>query len=479
MPNPIVRKRWRARRNIPRKTFVDRRQELAQLNDAWASGHSELYIVYGKRRVGKTELLKHFAAAGPRIYFLADRRPDRQQLLDLAQRVGAAMGDRFVGQKGFSDWLEPFRYLEEKTEDRWLLIMDEFPYLVENNPTLPSLLQKAWDEHLKGTRAFVVLCGSSIGMMESLLASRSPIHGRRTGSFEVKPFTFQQLKELLPRKSFEERMEYYSLLGGMPGYIAQFDLEANVEENLKRNFLKPDCFLYREVEFLVREELREPRYYLAILQAVALGKHKFGEIANATGLGQNILSKYLQILERLHLIVKDYPVTEPRPLKSKTGLYFIKDNFVRSWFELLLPYRSELELGNYSSSLKRWKEGRLLSAGYEQVSRELAREYWIGKGISVNRLGKWWAKDAELDIVGYSEESGEIIFGEAKWSNKKVGINIYQHLKNTAGQVQWGKPDRSEHFCLFSRSGFTPEMIALARQEKVTLFHGDRVVSGK
>ncbi|MBP1779256.1 MAG: hypothetical protein H6Q86_5267 [candidate division NC10 bacterium] len=460
--------------------FVNRTAELARLEAQWRARDAQLLIVYGKRRVGKTALLKEFLQGKPGVYILADRRPEREQLREVAARLGAHFNDAFIGRKGFDTWLEAFEYVAMRfrtraaqTRERLLLILDEYPYLVENNPATSSLFQKGWDETLQRLPLTVVLCGSSMTMMESeTLAHRAPLYGRRTGDLLVRPLDFAGVRQFLPkRRPFAQAVEVYAVLGGMPGYLRQFDFDRALLDNIREQILTPGAFLFREVDFLLKEELREPRNYLAILRAISQGRRKFGEVANDTGLTKNVLHKYLHVLEDLQLIERDVPITEKTPQKSRRSLYGLQDPFVTFWFACGYPYVSDLELGETRAALRRVREllPHFLGRAYERIVRETLRR---GEGLPfpLHRVGHWWDDQAEIDVVGINDETNAILFGEVKWSDRPIGTDIYRHLVAKARRVVWGKTDRREAFALFSRSGFTPEMRRVARQDGVLLF---------
>lgn len=467
--------------------FVNRTAELAWLEARWRARDAQLLVVYGKRRVGKTALLKEFLQGKAGVYFLADRRPEREQLREFAVRLGAHFQDPLIGRKGFDTWLEAFEFLAAhlqpagtKAAERRLLVLDEYPYLVENNPATSSLFQKGWDETLQRLPLTLALCGSSMAMIESeTLAHRAPLYGRRTGDLLVRPLDFAGVRQFLPkRRAFAHAVETYAVLGGMPGYLRQFDFDRDLLDNIRTQILTPGAFLFREVDFLLKEELREPRNYLAILRAISQGRRKFGEIANDTGLGKNILHKYLHVLEDLQLVERDVPITEKVPQKSRRSLYGLQDPFVTFWFACGYPYVSDLELGETRPALRRVREllPHLLGHAYERIARETLRRSG-GLPFPLHQIGHWWDDQAEIDVVGLNEEANAILFGEVKWSQRPIGADIFRQLVEKARRVTWGTPGRQEAFALFSRAGFTSEMRRLARQESVILFSQDALTT--
>lgn len=458
--------------------FINREKELAFLEERWTSRKPQFIVIYGKRRTGKTELAKHFLKDKPALYFLADGRNENEQLKELGKMAGKQFNDPILSSRGFADWLEVFAYLKNKITSPFVLAIDEFPYLVGANKAVSSLFQKGWDEYLKDTNIFLILLGSSISMMESeILLYKAPLYGRRTGQILLQPFLFREARQFFPKKTFAEALGIFAVTGGIPAYLLQFDPSINLQSNIEKKVFPKSEFLHNEVEFILKEELREPRNYLAILKAISWGKSKFGEIANETGLQKNILTKYLTILERLQLIEKDTPITEGTPEKSRKGLYRISDNFFRFWFQYVSPYKSDLEMERYDEVRMKIKESftSFEAFTYENVCREMLWGF-REKIFPFERAGRWWDRENEIDIVALSKKTNEILYGEVKWSIKQVGTDIYRDLKEKAKCVPWGNGATKEHFILFSKSGFTKDMLLTAKKENVFLVHQDKLL---
>ncbi len=457
--------------------FINRNTELISLNDRWVQKKPHFIIIYGKRRVGKTELIKQFIKDKPAIYFLADKRSISEQLKELGGIIGNFFNDTLLKTKGFSDWLEVFTYLKEKHSHRFIFVVDEYPYLTETDKSIGSIFQKGWDEYLKDMGIFFILSGSSIAMMESeVLTYKSPLFGRRTGQILINPFSFKESWIFFPDKNFEELLDIYTITGGMPAYLLEIEPSLSIGDNIVKNVFSKTAFLHNEIEFILREEFREPKNYLSILKAISWGKRKFGEIVNESGLEKNILTKYLMTLEKLYIIEKEVPVTEKTPQKSRKGFYLISDNFFRFWFKYIFPYKSDLEIGKLDEVLRKIKETFAILEGlsYEKICREIIWDF-RDEIFHFERVGKWWDKDNEIDIVALNQEANEILFGEVKWSNKQVGTNIYEDLKKKAKAVEWGKKGRKEYFAIFSKAGFTKDMVELAKKDKVFLVHKDKL----
>jgi uncharacterized protein len=453
--------------------FIDRQRELAFLNDAGKNKESQLVVIYGKRRVGKTELVKQFFKSIPHIYFLADKTSEKDQLRALSEKVALQFGDDFLLSRGFGNWYEFFRYLKGK--DRVVVAIDEFPFLIESNQAIPSIFQKGWDEDLRDSGTFLILLGSSIGMMETeVLGYKSPLFGRRTGQLLVEPLNFLDAKRFSPHWSNEDFMYAYATLGGTPAYLLQFDYTQDYWTNVRRAILTREAYLSVEPEFILRQELREPRNYFAILRALSMGKTRPGEIINETGFDKNIIGKYLSVLSDLRIITREVPFTEKSPEKSKKGIYTIDDNFFRFWFNFVFPNRSFIEEDELDYVLEKKIKPTIdifTSRTFEEVCRSFVKRGMV-KGLRFNKVGRWWSRDGEIDIVAANDDDNAILFGEVKWSNKRVGVDLLADLKRKAALVGWGigdRKERKEYYALFSRKGFTPDMERVAKKEGVYL----------
>jgi len=456
--------------------FVNRTEELAFLNTYFGRPGFQFIPLYGRRRVGKTRLVREFIRDKRAIYFLADSVTENEQLRNLGCEVGEFFGDTILVESGFRDWQQFFRYLKEKAEhQRLVMVIDEFPYLVNSNKGISSIFQKGIDTHLKESNVFLILLGSSIGMMEEeVLFYKAPLYGRRTASLEVREMPFTALAEFFPGADLQRQLEIYGVFGSIPAYIERLDAGGDIQSAINDLILDRGSFLHNEVEFLLREELREPRNYFVILRAIAQGKRKMAEIINDTGFEKAHLARYLDILRSLRFVDKEIPVTEKYPDKSKLGLYRLHDRFFSFWFKYVFPHRSRLEIGNTDHLLGKIRDSfdQHLSFVYEDVCRELCLDLLKSGRMEFSAIGRWWQKNEEIDLVALDDESGTIWFGECKWSVNPVGEDIYRDLQRKARLVVWGKEQRRERFILFSKGGFTDVMRKLALQDGVLLVEG-------
>jgi AAA+ ATPase superfamily predicted ATPase len=451
--------------------FVNREKELDFLHEKWGERRAQLIILWGKRRVGKTELVKQFIKDKPHVYFLSESTSELEQLKRFSFAIGQFFKESLLETRGFGEWEESFKYVKEKKQ-RFVLVIDEFPYLIQSNPAIPSLFQKAWDEYWSKSNLYLILLGSSMAMMETeVLGYRAPLYGRRTGQWKIEPMTFESAGRFRKGKDFEDRLLHFSVAGGVPAYWILFSQEKDFVKNLKDHVLRKGQMLYDEVEFILREELREPRYYFSLLQAISQGKQKLSEIVNATGIPQSMANKYLGVLSDLRIVVREIPVTEERGLKSKKGLYQITDEFFRFWFRFIYPMRAEIEMDRMENVLNHIRKGmpQYLSSIYEKVAIETVRNH-ADRLFPFTGIGRWWDKNEEIDIVAVNKDQNSVLFGEVKWSEKLIGTDIFEELKRKARKLEWGLEGRKEFFCLFSKKGFTESMMKRAKEERVLLF---------
>ncbi|MFB6202019.1 MAG: ATP-binding protein [Halorhabdus sp.] len=435
-------------------TFYDREAELDTLTDAVESPGADFIVVYGRRRVGKTELLKEFCANRPHIYFLAAQEAEHRQREKFLDQIADYFDERVPRIDG---WDEAFEYLGEQLQrEDLVVVIDEFPYLVAENDSLPSYVQGFVDQELDGTDSMLVLCGSSVSTMESeILGHESPLYGRRTAQLDVTPFSFQQAREVISY-DIQDAIRSYAVTGGTPMYLTLFDYTQSLAANIQSHVLSPSAVLYNEPEFLLRTELRNPARYMSILEAVALGHTTPNEISGATGIDSGPLSKYLQTLRRLRLIERDVPVTASGK-KSKRSRYRVADEFLRFWFRYVEPNRSSIEEAPeivYDGTIQPDLPTHVATT-FEDVCQEAVWE-GIRRGTfdPYSEVGRWWYGEEEIDIVGLAPNDDRVLLAECKWTTDPVGEDLIESLRAKAEHVRWGPPDRDERFALFSKSGF-------------------------
>ncbi|PID47524.1 MAG: ATPase [Proteobacteria bacterium] len=445
--------------------FVNRQKELGILNSEYALDQFTSTILYGRRRVGKTALLREFMKDKPSLYFLASL----ENISILLKRFQGIFADYFddeiLREIRFENFTQLFRYISSKSFDKKLVIaIDEFQYLAKQDPSIPSQFQYICDEFLENKNIHLIFCGSIISMMhDQTLSYNSPLYGRRTSSIKLEAIKFEHIHEFFPNKSQIELIELYSVLHGVPKYLNMFKEKADIFKGIEENILEVNSFLYNEPQFILQGEVSEQITYFSILENIASGAHKLSHIASRLEKTTQAISPYINKLIELDLVYKDVPITEKNPLKSRKSLYFIKDNFFRFWFCYVLPYKTWLEMENKHYVTKIIKQN--FSSYISFVYENLAIEY-VKKNSKVLKCGRWWDKDHEIDLVGITQNS--LIVGECKYSNKKVGLDILESLKQKARFIKSDLP--IEKYYLFSKSGFTKDLLELEDENIILVY---------
>lgn len=448
--------------------FIDRKREMSTLEKEYNRENS-FVVLYGRRRTGKTTLIKEFIKDKNTFYFFADKQNESLQINRFKNQLAEHFKDEFLKKIEINDWDTIFDYFINKIGDeKFVLVIDEFQYLCLMNKGFSSAFQRIYDEKIADKNVMVILCGSLISMMYSeVLSYDSPLYGRRTAQIKLQPISFEYYKEFFDNKSKRELIEFYSITGGIPKYILEFDRNRNPLWNIENNIFNKDNFLYSEPKFLLQEEINDLSRYFSILNSIALGNTKLSSICSHLGLNSSSMTSYITKLIDLDILEKEVPVTENIE-NGKKGLYKIKDNYLKFWFSYVYPYQSYLEIENLSYPLEKIKNE--FNLWVSKIYEDLARETILNNSeipFPIKKLGRWWNNNEEIDIVGLGDN--EIIFGECKWSSKKVGLNVLLSLKEKSKSVKWNNSSRKEYFILFSKEGFSDDLISLSKKDKTII----------
>lgn len=451
--------------------FINRKEELKTLNDEYKRKDSSFVVIYGRRRVGKTSLISHFIEDKPSIYFLATEESEKENKRNFKNAVSDFLNNELLKKVDDISWESIFKEIVNKSKkERIIIVIDEFQYIGNSNKSFPSIMMKIWDNILKNENIMLIICGSLISMMyKQVLNYDSPLYGRRTAQINLKQIKFEYFHEFNNELSMENQIMYYSLTGGVPKYIELLNCKDNIYKTIEDKVLNVNSFLYAEPEFLLQKEVFEIGTYFSILKTIASGCHKIGNIASAMSVQQTELTAYLRTLIDLELIERQVPITEENPIKSKKGLYVIKDNFISFWFKFVYPYRYLLEQGQKAYVLNKIKNNYIdnhVAYVYEDICRQDMLKN-ISKYPTFNKLGKWWGdKDVEIDIVAYDTFGNNIIFGECKYSNRPKGVDILNSLIEKSKHVKWNNDKRNEYYLIYSKSGFSKELLKYASNHK-------------
>jgi hypothetical protein len=438
--------------------FINRKKELEGLDTLYGKEGSGLFIVYGRRRVGKTELVKKFIERKPNFYFLAKKQSIELEI----ERFKEMFSKEFDVYLEKSNNIEKlFRQIIEKIDpkEKFVFVIDEFPYWIEEYKNITSDFQHLWDEFLKNKNILIILTGSSIGMMETeVLGYKSPLYGRRTGQLKLEEIPFEYLKDFLPNYEIEYLIRTYGAIGGIPFYLKEFDPEKNFWENIKSTFFNKLNILYEEANILLREELRKPNIYFNIIKAIIDGSTTLSEISSKSKVDITNLNKYIKVLKTLDIIEREYPIT--KTAKKKNFLYAVKDNYFKFWLTYVYPNMEQIE-ENPEQLLESVKRDY---SGYMGPIFEKICEKFLRKKFKYDKLGRWWYKDKEIDIVALDKK--RILFGECKWSKNPIGIKTLIDLEEKAKNVR-EKGKKEERYILFSKSGFKKNLKELDRKDLI------------
>lgn len=459
--------------------FIDREEELAWLEDGWESGKAEFRILYGRRRVGKSELLDQFATGRRVVVYQAVEGTTADQLRDLTEAVLRCQDDPVLRAAPLANWAQALATFNSLAKQAPLLVViDEYQYAAEADPTLASQIQRWWSREAVHLPIYLVLCGSYVRFfVENVLTG--PAYGRNTGAWQLQPLGYRQVARFFPGWSREDQLRAYAVVGGVPHYVLQLNPARSLAWNVQNAVLRRGSVLYQEAELLMREELREPRTYYSILRAIADGCTRVGEIANRIG-ARSDATPYLRTLEALGLAVYHEPLVG----KARRGTWTIADHYLRFWFRFVLPHKAQIEHGATPEHLYR----EVVAPEFDHfVSKptfeEICRSWVLSRAGSaeigsVGRVGAWWGPvprptpgnpryrvEGEIEVVGLSGNQVTLL-GEAKWTVEPVGFGVLNHLREVAAHVPGVTPET--RLFLFGRD-FDARLRLAAAAEGVTL----------
>ena len=452
--------------------FVNRESELELLEDCYESDDAEFIVLYGRRRLGKSELVRQsIADRADAVYYQAIESTAQNQL---EQFVDVAAGQFPELQRVRQDWE---LLLEALGDQDAVVVIDEFPFLIQSDASLPSRIQRVWDLHLQDSALTLVLVGSSISIMEDeVLSGSSPLYGRRTATIDLGPLSVRDAATFYPSYDDETRIVTWAIYGGTPHYLQTIDPDKTVAENVQRSILSERGLLYNEPEFLLRTELRQPHTYFSILRAIAHGRRTPNEIAGMAGVESQSLSTYLQKLRRLRLLERHIPVTES-PTSSKRGRYRLAAPLFCFWFRFVYGHQDQLRLLG-DDAFKEVVAPTLadyVSPLFERLCQRALPSLIDRQFLNV---GQWWFKEHELDVLGLTTDG--LVAGECKFTSSPVSEGVLANLERTTAHVRWSDEpvDGSTLYVLFSRSGYTDDLERqAASRNDVYLFDASAVVT--
>jgi hypothetical protein len=425
--------------------FYDRKAELAALENACSSKSSEMIVVSGRRRIGKSRLIDEFLKNKDHAKILIVPKEEKQVAGDFA----AALADGY--KPSFSNIEAALEYFFNNFKKR-ILYIDEFPNLVDVNPSIPYVFQRVWEKYKDSTLKTLIFSGSYVSMMDKIFTrQKAPLFNRAGYQMVLQPLPFKvvwEIQEDLGVKA-TEKVSNYCILGGVP-YYYELLTKRRTEDAINNLFFDVAAPLKEEGQNILRQEFGAAyKKYFSIIEAIGAGIVSGSEIANRLGVSQTTLSKYIMSLQRDFQLVERIVPLGQNPQRSKKGVYSIKDNTTAFWFHNVygkLAPPSEEELNEF------------ISRRFEMFCKDFLAEYLKAKGENVVRTGRWWGQtevrpgkfeERDIDIIVETKNSSFV--GECKWTNKKIRFTELEHLEESSKALKTKKPIKK---VLFSKKGF-------------------------
>ncbi len=446
--------------------FIGREKELSILSNLYNSDKFEFAVIFGRRRVGKTALINEFTKEKATIFFTGVETNAKQNLDNFSRCImeyntGIAVNTSFLNFQAALEYV--FELAKTK---RLVLVIDEYPYVARASKSLASTLQLLIDKNKDTSKLFLILCGSSMSYMEDhVLAYKAPLYGRRTAQLKIQPFEFFEACRYFKKLSGEDKALAYGIVGGTPQYLKLLNDNLSIEDNIKNTHLNPASSIFEEPNNLLKQEVREPAIYNAVITAIATGSSKMNEISSKIDEDTSVCATYIKNLITLGIIKKETPYGEK---SSRKTIYSIEDNMFRFWYRFVPENTSIISRGATDLAYKRIAPE--LSSYMGGVFEDICKQYlWKllleGKcAVNFTDLGRWWGTNPktksqeEIDIMGANKDS--VLLGECKWTNEKVDAGVLETLAERSTLFNYKKT----HFYLFAKTGFTKGCIDRARE---------------
>jgi uncharacterized protein len=456
--------------------FLNRTHELELLQRRWQSGEAQIFMLWGRRRVGKSALLLRFAEGKRHLYFEATSGTRTDQLADFSDRLAQAMGRTALS---VGSWREALDAVADwAREGPVLVVLDEFQHVAREQRDIGSTINVWWRERGEELPIFLVLCGSEVGFFEREVAGYSAAtYGRRSGQLRLRPFRSEDVALFLPRWRVEQRIGAYAVFGTMPYYLAHVRPEHDLAQNILDLILMSDGLLHEEARLLLEQELTDVTGYFSVLRAIAAGQTRVTQIATRTGVrgGAMRVTQMLDVLQRMWLVQRTVPVTVTNPERSRQSRYRIADPYLRFWFRFVLPSQDRLI---DPDGARRHLRSRVLPQLDDFISTPAFEEIcqaWLRRRTDAAAAGRWWGKvrergdqgwrsvDREIDVVAVDDDGSVIAVGSCKWTKGVLPHSEKTKLEELAAHIAPDRPPPDLY--LFSRSGFARRLVQEAEKE--------------
>ncbi len=453
-------------------TFVGRAAELNLLDRLWRRPDAALLILYGRRRVGKTRLLTTWmqqtganvmgSPGGRVLYWVAEPSSAFDQLRSFSQAIYNFSNPDTLAPADFTyaSWTQAWQQVAVLAQnERLALLVDEFTYLLEIDPSIAGQLQNLWDHSLSRANLLLVICGSHLGMMlRHALSYQAPLYGRATAQLRLQPLPFGMTAGYFPGYSADERVAIYAIWGGIPAYWERIDPALTLSDNIRNELLTANNLMQTEPRLLLQDFVSDPHNYVGILRAIANDARTQKEIAAFTGLAQGHISQYLSILQDAGFVERRTPVMQME--RSRLGRYHIVDPYLRFYYRFLASRQTQLALGIQEQSLaeiRRHLRDFIGTNTWEEICREwlLRASATQNLPVAVDQVGSAWTRTAQVDVVGVNSMEKALVLGECKWGPDPSGRSVLTTLVEKTAEFVPGQGQWQVTYLGFARDGWT------------------------
>lgn len=458
--------------------FIGRDWELNELERLYGTTDFQMAVIYGRRRVGKSTLIREFIQKKKAVVFTAVESTAEKNLELFSQSIYAALLPQMKTLPAFANFETAFEFLSEQAkEERIILVIDEYPYLAAADKSISSRLQSYIDEKFKNGKMFLILCGSSMSFMENqVLGYQSPLYGRRTAQFKIHPFDYRTSALFAPEYSLEEKALMYAVTGGIPKYLELFDTKTDVHENIIRLFFNDNGYLYEEPSNLMKQEMRDASNYNAIVEALSCGANRISELVGKAHLDTATITYCLKSLMSLGIVEKESAMTE-EDNKKKTH-YVVSDGMFCFWYRFVINGSEMILLkqgAEYYNEVVKPQLSDFMGKIFENMCRNFVMHLSIEKKLPfpVMKTGRWWGnnpklrREEEIDVVAVNPLQKKMLLGECKYRNEKTDIQTAKLLIERSSLFAGGF---QKSYVLFSKSGFDEEVTQMAGKLEMLLF---------
>lgn len=457
--------------------FIGREHELEELNRMYQSDKFQMPVIYGRRRVGKSRLIREFVQGRKAAAFTAVESTIEKNLELFSRCIYTALVPQMSNLPPFPSFEAAFDFIDTQArEEKLIVVIDEYPYLAAADKSISSILQNYIDQKFCQGKMFLILCGSSMSFMENqVLGYQSPLYGRRTAQFKIMPFDYLTSAEFVPNYTMEDKALVYGVTGGIPKYLELFDENRSVHENIKNLFFNDSGYLYEETGNLMKQELREPGNYNAVIEALAYGANRMNELTGKTHMDTATVTYCLKSLISLGIVEKETAVTEEN--NRKKTYYTVADQMFRFWYRFV-PNGAEMVLLKQGDAYYEEAVKPQLSDYMGKVYETMCRSYLMRISgekklpFQILKTGRWWGnnpalkREEEIDIVALNPLQKKVMVGECKYRNEKMEPEVAEHLLER-GELLPG--NLKKYYCLCSKSGFQEKTVQTAKENDIYL----------